>query len=319
MSHEVETMFSVREKPWHYELTKDYTKILQEAPNSSEALIAAGLNWHVVPKEISLLGDDKAIPNAVANVRDSDGKVFGVVTSRYQIVQNDEAFAFTDTLLGGGVRYETAGSLFGGKKVWLLAKISDTKILGDNVEQYLCFTNTHDGTGSVRVMVTPVRVVCNNTLNLAVREAKRAWSVRHVGDINAKIKAAQEALGMANSYMQKLAEDAERYADIKIDYEQTRHYLKSIFGDPDKAKSEREKNCIANSFFQYEIAYHSPDIKQFRGTGWGAINAMADMVDHATPNRLSKTYAENNWGRIMNGHADLDAFVEMIEAGVNVA
>lgn len=128
--------------------------------------------------------------NFFANVRSSDGAVLGVVSDRYQVVQNAEAFAFTDALIGGEgqVHYETAGSLMGGRKIWLLAKLPDTEIVGDKTEPYLCFSNTHDGSGAIRVCMTPIRVVCNNTLNIALNGAKRAWSVRHTGDIQAKLQ-----------------------------------------------------------------------------------------------------------------------------------
>lgn len=77
--------------------------------------------------------------------------------------------------------------LLDGKKIWLLAKLPDSEICGDKTEPYVCFSNTHDGSGAVRVCMTPVRVVCNNTLNLALNTAQRAWSVRHVGDISTKL------------------------------------------------------------------------------------------------------------------------------------
>ena len=97
---------------------------------------------------------------AWANVRDSDRKVLGVVTNRYKVIQNEEAFSFTDSLLGEGVRYETAGSLQGGKKVWLLARMpQDYIITGERISPYLVFSNTHDGSGAIKVALTPIRVV----------------------------------------------------------------------------------------------------------------------------------------------------------------
>ena len=182
MSANVETMFYVREKPWH-----GLGTMVQEAPTSAEALKLAGLDWTVEARDMWLNGGYEPIPGYKANVRSSDNKVLGVVSNKYRIVQNADAFAFTDALIGGDVRYETAGSLLDGKKIWLLAKLPDSEICGDKTEPYVCFSNTHDGSGAVRVCMTPVRVVCNNTLNLALDTAQRAWSVRHVGDINSKL------------------------------------------------------------------------------------------------------------------------------------
>lgn len=185
MAANVETMFYVREKPWH-----GLGTCVEEAPTSADALRLAGLDWEVKQRNIQVCGGAK-IENFKANVRSSDGAVLGVVSDRYQIVQNAEAFSFTDELIGGDVRYETAGSLQNGKKIWLLARMPVQKIVGDDVEPYLCFSNTHDGSGSIRVCMTPIRVVCNNTLNLALNSAVRSWSTKHVGDIDHKMQEAR--------------------------------------------------------------------------------------------------------------------------------
>ena len=152
MSANVETMMYTREKPWHGLGTK-----VMEAPTSADAIQLAGLDWIVEPKPV-YDGEGTPILGWVANTRSSDGKVLGLVTTRYKVVQNADAFSFTDHLIGGDVRYETAGSLREGKQVWLLAKMPAAKVAGDEVEPYLCFTNTHDGTGAVRVCMTPAGV-----------------------------------------------------------------------------------------------------------------------------------------------------------------
>lgn len=306
MSAEVETMMYVREKPWHGMGT-----MVEEAPNSFEAVRLAGLNWTVEPRKISLLGEDKEIENAIANVRTSDNKVLGIVTNRYKLVQNYDAFAFTDTLIGGDVRYETAGSLFGGKKIWLLAKMPTQKILDDDVEPYLCFTNTHDGSGAVRVLMTPIRVVCNNTLNFALNSAKRAWSVKHTGDINKKIAEARQTLDLANRYMTNLNEYAERMTDIRVDEGMVKAIMDEVF-NLKNAKTEREKNTVMRQEEAFMACYLAPDIAQYFGTAWGVVNAAADMAAHAKPARETKTYAENNWNRIMSGHTLVDSVAGLL-------
>ena len=145
MPAEVETMFYVRETPWHGLGTN-----VGEALSSKEALAAAGLDWNVVQKKI-YTEDWDCVPGFYANVRDSDNKVLGVVTHRYRIVQNREAFAFTDGLLGKGVRYETAGSLREGRKTWILARLpKQYRLADDRVLPYLVFSNSHDGSGSIK-------------------------------------------------------------------------------------------------------------------------------------------------------------------------
>ena len=272
MSANVESMFYAgREKPWHGLGTQ-----VEEAPTSADALRLAGLDWTVQRKPIQVCGGRK-VDNFFANVRSSDGAVLGVVSDRYQVVQNAEAFAFTDALIGGEgqVHYETAGSLMGGRKIWLLAKLPDTEIVGDKTEPYLCFSNTHDGSGAIRVCMTPIRVVCNNTLNIALNGAKRAT----------------------------------------VTDEQIAKILDEMFPATEDM-SEREKRNATKAREEYMICYFAPDILKFKGTAWGALNAMSDMVGHTAPRRMTSNYQENNWGRIMDGHAMMDKMSSLL-AGVS--
>ena len=315
MSANVESMFSAnRIKPWHYELYKDCTKLIQEAPNSHDALIAAGLDWTVESKPI-YDANGNIISGYKANTRSSDGKVLGIVGNRYKIVQNADAFQFTDNLIGGDVRYETAGSLLGGTKVWMLAKMPERKIAGDDVETYVAFTNTFDGKGSVRAIVTPVRVVCNNTLNLALSTAKRSWAMRHQGDIESKLAEAREALELTDIYMEELAKQADRWANVTINEEAIQRALNKLF--PAKEDdSERKKRNVQDAKDQFMVCYFAPDLNAFRGTAWGMINACTDYVAHTEPARKTANYEANNWNRIMDGHPLVDQIVDMFATAV---
>ena len=301
----VESMMYVREKPWHGLGTR-----VEEAPASSDALRMAGLDWNVVQRNIQVCGGAK-IQNYKANVRDSDGAVLGVVSDRYKIVQNAEAFEFTDSLIGGDVRYETAGSLNGGRKIWLLAKLPETEIVGDKTEPYLCFTNTHDGSGAIRACMTPIRVVCNNTLNLALGSARRAWSVRHTGDMASKMHEARVCLEMACAYMDELGQTADRLANTTVSRDKLGEILDEMFPITEDS-TDREKQNIQKLKDDYMVCYFAPDIMKFRGTAWGAVNAMSDMISHNAPRRKTANYRENNWGRIMDGHVMLDKFVSLV-------
>ena len=162
MSANVETMFYVREKPWHGLGVR-----VQEAPTSADALICAGLNWEVLQKDV-YTEDGIFIAGYKVNIRSTDDALLGIVSDRYKVVQNEDAFRFTDDLLGAGVTYETAGALQGGRKVWMLAKMPHKYIIGgDEIAPYMVVMNSHDGSSGIKVAMTPVRVVCQNTLNLA--------------------------------------------------------------------------------------------------------------------------------------------------------
>lgn len=303
----VESMMYTRTVPWHGLGTK-----VDEAPTSADALRLAGLDWTVDQKNIQLCGGAK-IQNYKANVRSSDGQVLGIVSDRYKIVQNNEAFEFTDSIIGGDVRYETAGSLNGGKKIWLLAKLPATEIAGDRTEPFMCFSNSHDGSGAIRVCMTPIRVVCSNTLNLALDTAKRAWSVRHTGDLQSKMHEARICLQMANAYMGELAKEADRLANTTVTRAQLDQILDELF-PIDESSSQREKENVKKLKDEFMVCYFAPDILQFRGTAWGAVNAMSDMISHNAPRRKTANYRENNWGRIMDGHILMDKICEKINA-----
>lgn len=305
MSHEIETMMYVREKPWH-----GLGTMVEEAPTSADALRLAGLDWTVESKPV-FTAEGIEIPGYKANTRDKDGKVMGIVSNRYSIVQNKEAFEFTDALIGEGVTYETAGSLKGGKQIWLLGRMPQAKILGDDVEPYICFTNTHDGNGAVRACMTPIRVVCNNTLNMALSGAQRSWSTPHKGNVTARLEEARKTLELANRYLIRLDEEADRLANEKFTQGQVEQTLNAMFPVEEDA-SDRQKRTAQYAKDQIIVCMMRPDIAQYLGTKWGFINAVSDYVGHSEPARHTKNFAENRWGNIIGGHAILDKAVAMV-------
>ncbi len=304
MPANVETMMYVREKPWH-----GLGTMVEEAPVSADALRLAGLDW-TVRQEPVFDGEGRIIRGYRANVRDSDGSVLGIVGERYRVVQNVDAFSFTDGLIGGSVRYETAGSLREGRQIWLLAKMPERMVAGDEVEPYLCFTNSHDGSGGIKVCMTPIRVVCNNTLNLALGSARRIWTLRHTENVHDRLDEARSCLFRANEYMTGLAEYAERAARLRMMDEDIRDILNELFPVTEKS-TEREKANAERCKTEFMVCYYAPDIEKFRGTAWGVINAASDLVTHSMPHRNTRNYAANNWGRIMDGHAIMDKTVAL--------
>lgn len=302
----VETMFSVREKPWH-----GLGTIIEDAPTSKEAIRLAGLDWDVVPNPI-YDASGNPISGYVANTRSSDGSVLGIVTPKYKIVQNAEAFEFTDSLVGEGLTYETAGSLRNGKQIWLLGKMPSTTILDDEVEPYICFTNTHDGMGSVRVCMTPVRVVCNNTLNLALSTARRSWSAVHSLYIETRLDEARQSLDLIDGYMSALDAEANTLAAASITDADIEAVFDALYpvADSDSNVRKQRVETIKNDFFQ---RLDAKDIRQYRGTMYGAVMAITDFVDHAEPLRKTDTFAENRWSQIIMGHPVVDQFYKTIK------
>lgn len=307
MAAEIESLFYVRETPWHGQGTR-----VEEAPSSEEAIRLAGLNWKVEQKPI-YLADGTEIKGSYANVRNVDNKPLGIVGERYRIVQNVDAFAFTDALLGEGVKYETAGSLKEGKVIWLLAKLPNKyEILGDKVDPYVVFTNTHDGSGAVKVAMTPVRVVCNNTLNAAINGAKRVWTAKHTGSIQYKLDDAMKTLELADSYMRATKDTFENLYKVKMN-EFTLHRVINNVIPIEEYMTERQKTnatLIRNDIlFRYNEA---PDLKVLDHTGARLVQAVADTVDHMTPLRETKNYKENHFKRMIEGNDLLDKSINIL-------
>lgn len=324
MSANVETMFYVGEKPWH-----GLGREIKNCPTSEDAIKVAGLDWEVIPKPI-YDGQGRELKGYKVNQRSSDGKNLGIVTDRYKIVQNKDAFAFTDALLGQGVTYETAGSLESGKRVWMLARLEDRLMTEEKMENYLVFTNSHDGTGAVRVACTSVRVVCNNTLNLALSKASRHWSCAHKGDIQSKLDEARYTLASAERYMKALEEEFGELKLKKVTESQVKNmtekllelefdslYKKAIktgkvvdfkeavrqqkFED----KLNRKRTDILNIYFD------KPDLRGTEHTAFRFVNAVSDYATHNTDHKNTRNYQENLFMKTIDGNSLIDTSYQL--------
>lgn len=310
MAANVESMFYTRKKPWH-----GLGVQVQEAPESKDALRLAGLDWKVYQREVYTDSGIK-IEGYRANVRNTDNKVLGVVTERYKIVQNEEAFSFTDALLGKGVRYETAGSLQEGKKVWLLARLPKEYIIsGEQISPYLVFSNSHDGSAAVRVAVTPIRVVCNNTLNLPLSTAKRSWAMVHTGNIKGKIHEAQETLFMAENYMSKLGKEFEELKRQKLSERQVKEYIELLLPLEKTSSLVTAKNVKKLRDDLRARYYDAPDLQDVVGNNaYRFINAVSDFATHNEPLRRTANYKENLFMRTMDGNPMIDRAYQIVKA-----
>ena len=307
MAANVESMFYVRTVPWH-----GIGTMVKEAPASEEALRLAGLDWKVLQEEVFIDAGEKIV-GYKANVRSSDRKVLGVVSDRYKIIQNNEAFAFTDALLGNGVRYETAGSLQEGRKVWLLARMPhEYIILGERISPYLVFSNSHDGSGAVKVAITPIRVVCNNTLNLALNTAKRSWSMVHTGDIKGKIQEAKDTLFMAETYMDSLGKEIEKLRKIKMTDKQVKEYIELLLPVEDNATLLQQKNIMRLRADMKARYFDAPDLQDVGNNAYRFVNAVSDFATHSEPLRKTTNYKENLFSKTVEGNPLIDKAYQMV-------
>ena len=290
MAHEIDTttgkaaMFYAGEVPWH----GLGTYVGENPILSEEALVMGGLDFTVekVPMFARIGDTEVAVPDQFATVRTDTNGVLGTVGNRYQIVQNREGVAFMGEVAGPGrlVQYHTAGALFDGRKTWMLAALTDLTIApvdGDESKPYLLLSNAHDGTGAVRVLFTTVRVVCNNTLNIALRGAKgQGVTIRHTTNVKSKVREAQRILGLARESFAAYDEQAKRLAQMQMGDKALDAFLNSLFPVPTDAEPTTQDTNRKNLIRDLFESGAGTEIPGVRGTAWAALNAVTDYVDH---------------------------------------
>lgn len=287
MSAEVDSLFWSGEKPWHGLGTE-----LENPATSAEAIQAAGLDWKVSCGNIVVtetdgnsVGDEILVPNHFCTVRMDNRTPLGIVGRLYTPVQNAEAFAFFDAVVGEKrAIYHVAGALGKGETVWILAKLPDSiRITGtdDIVDKYLLLTNKHDGTMSLRMFFTPIRVVCQNTLSaaLSVRKVGEGITLRHFPDIHKKAELARKTLGIALEYYKNLGEAFNELARHEINDQWLDEYIEDVMPAPEeKEASSRLLNIREGMKSRFESPTNS--IPGIKGTSWAAYNAVTEYVDH---------------------------------------
>lgn len=303
MSANIQTMAYQGARPWHglgVEVPADV--------KSAAMIKAAGLDWEV--RLDRLMTDDRVVTTHKAVVRRDTKQVLGVVGNAYRPVQNRTAFDFLDTVVANGdVQYHTAGALGGGERVWVLAKLPGvmSPVKGDAVEKFLLFSNSHDGGGALRVMFTPIRVVCQNTLNAAIGQfnKKEGVAIRHVGNMDSKIDAAAQALGLARKFYDAVEQSFAKMAGFKISYTQAQAVLDGIFPIKETDRQTRE-SMVGNAGIQHKILDLSQkgrgsDLPGVKGTAWGLYNAITEYVDHErtttgkTPDQKAENRLRSQW------------------------
>lgn len=283
MPAEINSIAYWGEKPWHGLGTE-----LQNPATAAEAIAAAKLDWEVdtVPIYAAVgMNDMRAIPHYRATVRRDTQVSLGVVGRTYTPLQNRDAFAFFDNVVGGKqAMYHVVGALGRGERVWMLAKLPNAMRLrrsDDVVEKYLLLVNSHNGTSSLRMFFTPIRVVCNNTLTAALhsRNATEGIALRHSADITQKVQQAQHVLGFAIKTYSQLEESFETLAAKQITGTWLDEYIADVFPVANEAKlSGKTKTIRAKA----KALFESPSnmLPGTAGTAWAAYNCVTEYVDH---------------------------------------
>lgn len=286
-------MMYTGEVPWHQLGTR-----LDQPATAQEAIEAAGLNYRVEMKPLQTT-DGQPVSFRKATVRTDSQEILGVVGNGYVPVQNAQAFAFLDDIVAdGGLRYHTAGALGHGEKIWLLAKLPGQIQVGnssDTVDPFLLLSNSHDGSTALRVYFTPIRVVCQNTLAIAERAGQgQGVSILHKGNLQAKIRAAREVLGLAQEFYQRTSEQINLLATHYPSSTQVSDYFRELYPDPESDEPSKHTLKIRNELtrlFEHGMGHDEPGIKH---TTWVAYNAVTEFIDHHQPTRGADSSSHNS-------------------------
>lgn len=295
MSHEIETMAWVGEKPWH-----GLGNEMPAGATPRQMMVAAGLDWKVVkaPLTAQVNGKQVVVPDYFALVRDSDDFTLSTCGNGYVPLQNEKIFEFFARYCEAGrMQMETAGSLRNGRHVWALAKLDDGFTLpgGDEVAGYLLFSQPHEYGQAWTIKFVPIRVVCQNTITLALRSGDDDGTFRraHVSAFDgAMLESVEQTLGLANDMLNDFEAKSRLLAATTYEAYDVTHYVAELFqsellkgekllGEGQKIKVEPQQ-FKRNAGLVYEAIERSPGatMESAAGTWWGAVNAATYVVDH---------------------------------------
>lgn len=259
--------------------------ILTQFENKStaeEAIIAGGLNWDVVTEDVLTAAGAK-LKDRLLTVRSDTGEPLGVVSNRYCVLQNNEAFKFMDNLMADkeGPKYVASGCLYGGRKVCLVADMGAMEVVaGDEIRKQIILAHAHDGSMSVTTMLTPRRIYCDNQLNSISRQASEdgaLYKIRHTGDVTLKLDDVKEALGLLNKKFDETLDVYKSLARVRPTTQQIDEVLKALIPD-----TKREGRAVMQRERILELADvgMGNNIKGVHGTAWALYNGITELVDH---------------------------------------
>lgn len=295
------------EKAWH-----GLGTYVENSMTAEECITGAKMDWTVEKHPMYVENSDgefDEIEGFSAATRNDTGDILSLVTDSYQIVQNREAFGFFDSIVGRDEAiYETAGVLGKGERIFITAKLpEDILVKGEQVQNYILLTNSHDGTSALQAGFTSIRVVCNNTLTAALGDLKNSVKLRHTTNIHQMLAEAAEIMGIASKYTAELNEAFNAMAKVKITDKQLRAYIEQVMNPTREQLTKAEKVEYSKQFvnqvdsiMEFAVAHDTQTTKAAKGTVWGAYNAISGYYGHIKDHK-SETARMND---IMFGQGD---------------
>lgn len=277
--NEVASMAYAGQAPWH-----SLGQQVAEAMTAEQAIQLAHLDFEVT-KEKLFLADGRTAP-AYCTLASDTGAMLGVVGEKYTPLQNRDAFNFFDILVGEGkARYETAGALGQGERIWLLARMPEVleAVKGDPIETFVLLSNSHDGSTSVEARYTSIRVVCQNTLNMATSSKNKAVvSIRHTESVKSRLQQAAILLSGYQTHFAQFSDAMTKLAQVKINDQMIVEFEEAMFGKIDEVPEGRGRTILSNKLTQFEnllINGAGTEIPGVVGTAYGMVNAYTEWAD----------------------------------------
>ena len=280
------SFFSVQEKPWH-----GLGQIVEGYPTSKQALQLAGLDFEVMKlPNIHRIADgtETISETSFFTYRADNGAILGdKVGADYKIVQNVNAFAFFDSIVGGdGIMYETAGALGKGERIFITAKLPDYIKVGndDLIEKHIFLTTAHDGSSSITAAFTPVRIVCQNTLSMALNNCSNVVKIRHTENAEQNLKEAHKIMGISNKLSEQLDGIFNNWAKLPITDKQVMQLIQQAMSPSKEVLDNIRKGTgdtlstvfknICDNAFVYAMSSPTQQTETTKGTLFGAFNAV---------------------------------------------
>jgi phage/plasmid-like protein (TIGR03299 family) len=263
-------------------------KSVQECKDMEAVLKASGLDYTVEKRPVFFEDENMvtlrnhAIPNRFVTVRTSDNHPYDVVSDKFEIIQNRDAFDFVN-YMGEDLQFEKAGETQSGM-VYIIGKLPEVDILGDKFTPHVIFRNGFNGKVKITAAISPLRLVCQNQFNFAFKNAANAITIRHVRNAEAKLQEARDTLKMCADYMSQLNLMAEHFATMKITGDRMERVVKYLFPIPEGVEINpfKRKN-LEDQRAAFLKAHEQEDNRNFKGTAWGLINAYTDFITHKEP------------------------------------
>ena len=294
MSAAVETGFFVGEPAWH-----GLGTVIPEDQyvGVQEGLKLSGLDW-LAEKVPMYLADGRVVPGKSAVVRSTDGSILGTVGTDFTVVQNFQAFDwFAPFIDSGACKFEAAGSLRDGSRIWVLAKMADTMaeiVPGDPINRYLLLAHAHDGSLAVRCGFTDVRVVCQNTLSAAVSsDTSKLLKIKHTKNVHSALDLVQSVIDVQRREFAATVDQMRTLAHYGCDETTLRAYVRNVF-QPEKAHDLTAAKTLQNKILPLFESGIGSDIVGVRGTMWGAFNAVTEFLTHHR-GRSAENRVDSGW------------------------